>query len=129
MIEYDDLKDPGYKTVKVEGIEPDVNPTIAANDPTNVAVSTFVFSGLGDDGSQRAKLNIQTGEFAESGFTGIPPEAVLLALLQHYRGLQDSSLSCNEFRMVIDQLTDAISALKGRNDLRNYRGTYGTTKP
>jgi len=129
MIDYEDLKDPGYKTVTVQGIEPEYDPNHLPDDPVNVAVSTFVFSGLGDDGSQRVKLNIQTGEFAQAGFTGIPPEAVLLAMLEHYKGLQDSTLRCNEFRMVVDQLTDAISALKSRNDLRNYKGTYGTTNP
>ena len=129
MIEYEDLKDPGYKTVKVEGVEPDFDPAFLPDDPVNTAVSTFVFSGIGQDETQRVKLNIQTGEFAQVGFSAVPTESVLLAMLEHYKGLQESTLRCNEFAMVVNQLTDIISVLKGRNDLRAYKGTYGTTNP
>lgn len=129
MIEYDDLKDPGYKTVKVEGVEPEFDSQFLPDDPINTAVSTFVFSGIGQDEAQRVKLNVQTTEFAQTGFNGVPPESVLLAMLEHYKGLQESNLRCNEFAMVVCQLTDIISVLKGRNDLRAYKGTYGTTNP
>lgn len=128
MIEYTEL-DASYKTVKVSAMEPENDGSIDQTDPTVTAPSTFIFSGLGADANERAKLVLQVGEFASVGFAGVPPESVLLALLEHFKGLQVSNLKCNEFRFTIDALTDSLSALKARNDLRDYKGTYGTNKP
>lgn len=129
MSQYKELYSADYKTVTVDSEDPIPGTDPEPNSPVNVAPSHFIFGGLGKDGTETADLRLQIGEFAEGGFNGIPPEALLLALLKHYEGLQESTVACAEYRMVVNMLSDAVGSLKGRNDLRQWYGKYGTIQP
>lgn len=129
MIRYKDLESSAYKTVGVQSVPLTVDPDLSDKDPVNVVPSTFIFDRLGPTGDDTAKLTLQSGEFLNSGFDGIPPEAVLLALRAHFEGLQSSDLACNEFRMAFESLDDIVEMLKTRNERRDYYKTYGTVKP
>ncbi|QXO10834.1 hypothetical protein pEaSNUABM54_00008 [Erwinia phage pEa_SNUABM_54] len=127
MSQYTDLYSPDYKTATVDSEDP--NPEsdlVVLNSPVNVAPSHFIFGGLGPSGNDTAELRLQIGEFQKGGFNGIPPESLLLALAKHYEGLQESSIASPEYRMVVNLLNDCIGSLKGRNDIRQYYGKYGT---
>lgn len=127
MSQYTDLYSPDYITATVDSEDPVPETALEVmNSPVNVAPSHFIFGGLGANGDETADLRLHIGEFQKGGFNGIPPEAVLLALAKHYEGLQQSSIACPEYRMVVNLLNDCIGSLKGRNDMRQYYGKYGT---
>lgn len=133
MSQYNELSSPDYKMVTIEGNEPEPiasdGTEVGPYPPENTAPNRFTFSGLGKDGEGVAEVVLHIGEFATEGFNGIPPEALLLVLLKHYEGLQESSIASPEYRMVVNNLNDCVASLKGRNDIRQWYGKYGTIDP
>ena len=123
MQQYPDLEDPMYDTVTIESF--DIYPTATGR----VAPCHFLFGGMGKDKDEKVHVQLQDGEFRERGFTGVPAEAMMLALLKHYEGLKRTDPKCREYNMVVNLLDDAVQSLKGVNDRRAYKNLYGTTKP
>jgi hypothetical protein len=127
MKEYNDLKDENYHTGPVFSYETDQ--TAPSGDPLYCAPHHFLFKELGWDRTEQAELKIHAGEFRDGGYNGIPPEAVLLAMREYFKGMQLADMNCREYKTVAGLLDDCVQSLKGVNERRNYYGVYGTTLP
>jgi hypothetical protein len=76
-------------------------------------------------GSRSGSIVFQHGPVKEAGVNGLTNEA-LLEILIHRTEYLDSQFPCNENKIAIERMVDALNAFESRTASRIKRGVEGT---
>jgi hypothetical protein len=85
----------------------------------------FVVKKVSDD-KVIGRVDFQEGPIKECGVNGVGNEDVLVMVLSHLQGFQNSQYACVENAEAINYIEAALHSLRSRTNNRIERGVLGT---